>query len=240
MLRRPAASSPVGCLRGFSTPTSNPTPKSLVSQLKNVKEEAPINPETGDRMLYRGRHERSILLMLGVSFFNFVYWSYQLTNYYLYHGVVVQGIEMGGDVKWPILGMCGTAVMFFSTRLYSRNCVRQAYLSADGRRLGFQLHTIFAVAGPKVEAAVHNTSLVGREQQQLLMKQVVPVKLEGMSRNLLLDGDGIFYDNGALLRMLEDAMDKAEKPLAHYYKEKITRAERRMAGAKGSEKGNKK
>lgn len=185
-------------------------------------------------MLYRGRHERSILMMLGVSFFNFIYWSYQLTNFYIYQGVVVQGVDLGGDIKWPILGMCGTAVMFFSTRLYSRNCVRQAYLTPDGKRLGFQLHTIFAVAGPKVEAAVPNCHLVGRQQQTLVMKQVIPIKLEGMTRNLLLDGDGIFYDSGVLVKMLEDNADKVEKPLQHYYKEKITRAERRLS--RGSKK----
>lgn len=53
-----------------------------LDHLKNVREEAPISPDTGHNVLYRGRHERSILIMLGVSFFNFIYWSYQLTFYY--------------------------------------------------------------------------------------------------------------------------------------------------------------
>lgn len=115
--------------------------------------------------------------MLGVTFFNFMYWSYQLTISYAYKGVVMNGIEMGGDIKWPIIGMCGTAIMIVSTRLYSRNCVRQAYLTPDGRRLGFQVHTIFAVAGPKVEALVSNTTLVEKEQQKMLMRSIIPVKL---------------------------------------------------------------
>ena len=78
----------------------------LIPQLKNVKEEAPISIgtysayiiiiitilyvyvylyyiETGNHILYRGRHERSILVMLGVSFFNFIYWSYQMTIHYM-------------------------------------------------------------------------------------------------------------------------------------------------------------
>jgi hypothetical protein len=155
----------------------------LLPQLKNVKEEAPVSPETGNHILYRGRHERSLLTMLGVTFFNFMYWSYQLTISYAYKGVVMNGIEMGGDIKWPIIGMCGTAIMVVSTRLYSRNCVRQAYLTPDGRRLGFQVHTIFAVAGPKFEALLSNTSLVEKEQQKMLMRSIIPVKL-GRSHSL--------------------------------------------------------
>jgi len=62
--------------RGLSTAVSH------LDHLKNIKEESPISPDTGHNVLYRGRHERSILIMLGVSFFNFIYWSYQLTYYY--------------------------------------------------------------------------------------------------------------------------------------------------------------
>ena len=66
-----------------SSGAPNTTESLIIPQLKNVKEEAPINPETGTKILYRGRHERSILVMLGVSFLNMLYWSYQMTLSYV-------------------------------------------------------------------------------------------------------------------------------------------------------------
>ena len=123
---------------------------------------------------------------------------------------------MGGDVKWPIIGSLGTVIMIGCTRLYSRNCVRQAYITADQKRLGFQVHTMFAVAGPKVEASIHNVQLVNEEQQKMLMRAILPIKLEGMDKNLLLDADGIYYDNGKLIQLLEENKLRKENPTALY------------------------
>jgi hypothetical protein len=50
------------------------------------------------------------------------------------------------------------------------------------------------------------------------------VFVEGMDKNLLLDADGIFYDNGKLIQMLESNLEKEENPLK--YAESL-KAERR-------------
>ena len=48
--------------------------------------------------------------------------------------------------------------------------------------------------------------------------------VEGMDKNLLLDADGIFYDNGKLIEILESNLEQQENPLK--YAENI-KAERR-------------
>ena len=130
---------------------------------------------------------------------------------------------MGGDVRWPIVGAFGTAIMIACTRMYSRNCIRSAYLTEDGKRLGFQVHTIFGVAGPKVEASISNCILASDEQQKIVMRQLIPVQLEGLTRNLLLDGDGIYYDGGKLIKLLEANKLKKQDPFAYVKEQKVQR-----------------
>lgn len=135
----------------------------------------------------------------------------------------MNGVDIGGDIRWPILGAVGTFIMGACTRMYSRNCIRSAYLTEDGKRLGFQVHTIFGVAGPKFEASLNNCTLASDKQQKIAMRQLIPVQLEGLGRNLLLDGDGIYYDNGKLIKLLEANKLKTQDPFAYAKEQKEAR-----------------
>jgi hypothetical protein len=66
-----------------------------------------------------------------------------MTTSWVYKDVVVQGINLGGDPTWGYLGAMGTCLIFFVNREYSQHAARICYETADGKRIGFQMYSMF-------------------------------------------------------------------------------------------------
>ncbi|RYY83652.1 hypothetical protein EON63_10780 [archaeon] len=56
-------------------------------------------------------------------------------------------IDLGGDPSWSYLGLAATGLFVYFTRHFAHQTVYQSYLSADGKRMGFQVHNLFGSPG---------------------------------------------------------------------------------------------
>lgn len=142
-------------------------------------------------------------MMFGSGLINLFYWSYSAANCIIYKDVVIDGIAMGGDLRWPAFGALGTGLVFFLTNTYSRHAVRHAYESKDGMRVGFQMYTMFGQPGHKIEVLKKNAYFNTTKGGAGLSNTVIPLRVEGVSKNVLINSDGIFYDNASFLDMLD-------------------------------------
>jgi hypothetical protein len=160
-----------------------------------------MNPN-GDKLLYEMSQEFHIRMMFGVGCINVIYWSYYLSTCFLYKDVVHQGINFGGDPTWGYLGAVGTVVIFYATREYSNHAAYFVYETADGKRIGFQLHTMLGFPGRKIEASIGNVRLANTMASGM-GSSFVPLRVEGVDKNVLIDRDGTYYGNGRLYALLK-------------------------------------
>ncbi|KAJ1406547.1 hypothetical protein B484DRAFT_404116, partial [Ochromonadaceae sp. CCMP2298] len=96
-----------------------------IFMVPEANEEDPLSP--GETLLYRETQQFTVRMMLGVSGVNFLYWGSQVVNSIVYKGVVVQGIDLGGDPMWSLVGSFATGLIVFFTRSYAHHSVYQAY-----------------------------------------------------------------------------------------------------------------
>ena len=171
---------------------------------EEVAEEAKRTPMSaaGEKLLYEGSQEFHIRMMFGVGCVNVLYWSWWVANCYMYKDVVHQGINFGGDPRWGFVGAAGTLLIFYATREYSSHAAYYVYETADGRRLGFQLHTILGLPGRKIEASIGNVRLANTIASST-GSSFVPLRVEGVGKNVLIDRDGTYYANGRLMELLQ-------------------------------------
>lgn len=102
--------------------------------------------------------------------------------------------------------------MYFA-RQYAHHAIHMGYLSADGKRLGFQLHNVLGNPGRKIEFNVGDARLIRNLAGSSflpLSKSLVPVKVVGLSNNVLLDRDGTYYDKERFISLL--SFEKDEVP----------------------------
>jgi len=187
-----------------------PQSRHLFTSLKTIFAETPIedkshlSPESihGEKLLYEGNSAFTCRAMSAVGITNLTYWTYYLVNSYVYKDVVIQGIDLGGDPRWSIAGFMGTTLIFYCTREYSNHAALYAYESADGQRLGFQMYTMIGHPGRKIEANIGNVRLANTVAFNLGSDSFVPLRIEGVSKNVLLDKDGTYYSNNRLKELL--------------------------------------
>ena len=162
------------------------------------------------------------------------YWGSQIAQYFIFEGVVAQGIDLSVHPMWAAFGVTLTGVVSFFTRSFAHSAVLQAYETADGKRIGVQTHTILGYPGQKVEFPIGSAELfepkekyidpvLSQEQPTGISKMFfsnsqIPVKLAGYKTNLVLDKKGIYYQNYRLLDLLSASAaneavkaDKAER-----------------------------
>lgn len=165
----------------------------------NIKEECP-STESGDKVLFEGSQMITVRAMLGCTAFNFLYFSYYLTTCFWYHDIVIEGIRLGGDVGWGYAGAFGTGLIAFATRTYATRCACMVYETADGERLGFQVHTLLGTPGKKYEAMPKNITLGPPSKTG---SSLIALQLKGLDHNILVDKSGTFFWGGKLTTMTE-------------------------------------
>eukprot|EP01038_Epipyxis_sp_PR26KG_P013064 gene13064-17512_t len=158
----------------------------------------------GDKLLYKGEQHLTIRTMLGVGFINFVYWTGVIVNGIMYKDVVVQGISLAGNPIWSYVGAGCTVAVFIFSRLYAHHCVYECYEIQDGTRLGFQLYTLFGYPGRKIETSSSKVSMAKSKGKifGVFDSSQVPLRIESLGANILLDKSGKFYANNRLLEIV--------------------------------------
>lgn len=101
------------------------------------------------------------------------YWSSIIFNSYFYKGIVVQGIDLAGDPTWGYIGCAGTGALMYFTKYFSGSAVLKSYISADGKRIGFQVHDLVGRPGKKYEVAKGNAKFARASQDKELREEMV-------------------------------------------------------------------
>ena len=175
-----------------------PTAEQIIQQAESKP--IMIN-EIGEKVVYESSQRHQIRLMVGCGVLNSLYWSYHLVNAFKYHGVVIDGIEMGGDPMWGYMGLGLSALITITTREFARHAVYKAYVSPDGFRLGFQMHNLLGSLGRKIEAKP--TSITVGEGSKS-RENLLPLHIQGVDKNVLVDMRGDFYGSNVLQSMITD------------------------------------
>ena len=195
-------------------------------------EEVEKNQEKrSDKLLYKESQQLTIRMMLGVSVVNAVFWSNQLVQYALYNNIVIQGINLGGDPTWAYFGSFATAAIIYFSRTYAHHSVYQCYESQDGKRIGFQVHTLWGYPGRKFEVGIGNARFLSKSNpimvnvygiednnssssnkgvvSHLLKTTMIPIAVDGFKGNLLLDEHGLYSNKQRLAELL--SVDKGKE-----------------------------
>jgi hypothetical protein len=108
-----------------------------------------------------------------------------------------------------VAGLFGTGLIFGATYNYAHHYVARAYESGDGKRIGFQFHTMTGKLGRKIEVSRENAEALDvdsmRNRNALvrsMMGAAVPVNVKGLNFNVLLDTEGEFDEDGRLMDLL--------------------------------------
>jgi hypothetical protein len=171
-------------------------------------QEAPVNA-LGEKILFKGSQTWPIRLMLIAGSVNAFYWTGALYTSTLFSSAfdVSQFASFSNNSPvWGMFGYVATTGIFVATYAYSHRVVHTAYESKDGQRLGFQRHNILGQAGYKVEALPSNVKFGHEVYRTTLM----PVQVKGIDSFVLLDRDGVYYDNGRIFNMIQ----KSSVPLS--------------------------
>jgi len=209
------------CIRVFlfhhSTFTGNARPSDPIDEHHK-------HNQLSDTLLYKESQQLTIRMMMGVSVVNAVFWSNQLVQYALYKDVVIQGINLGGDPTWAYFGSIATAAIVYFSRTYAHHSVYQCYQSADGMRIGFQVHTLWGYPGRKFEVKIGDARFLSKSNpilssvygddtssslnskqgvvSHLLKTSMIPIVANGFQGNLLLDEHGFYIDKPRLAELL--------------------------------------
>lgn len=107
---------------------------------------------------------------------------------------------MLADPMWETLGLMGTGLIFFLSSVFTRLTIRRAYLSSDGKRLGFETYTMLGGGGRKIEAPLGNVSMepLGNKPNASWLR----IAIIGLEKPLLMAADGIFHNRPELIRLL--------------------------------------
>jgi hypothetical protein len=140
----------------------------------------------------------------------------------MYKGVVVEGINLAGDPFWGTFGSFATGAIVFFARSFAHSSVYQAYETADHKRIGFQMHTIFGKPGRKVEVEVGNVRFLQKNNQivrsnepgaampesgfvsKVTASSYVPIKVEGIVGNVIVDITADYYDKTRFIQLIND------------------------------------
>jgi hypothetical protein len=172
------------------------------------KHEESIVHESNENLLYTGNSEMTIRFMFSMGIFNMAYWTYYITNCYYFKDVIIQGIDFGGDPRWGYAGAFGTGLIFYCNRTYAHNTVKRAYETSDGERLGFQMHNMLGQLGRKVEVNKSNARLA--QVNMTLATSLIPLRVEGIGPNVLLDQTGTFKEDKRLMDILKENRDNTD------------------------------
>jgi len=183
--------------------------------------------------LYFGSQAFTVRTMLGVGAVNVMYWGTQLVSYAIYKDVVIQGIDLSVHPVWAAFGISMTMMVLYFSRKYANSAILQAYESADGKRIGVQMHTILGFPGKKIEFPIGSAKLFEPKEHyfdpnhvptksekgivgKLFSSNQIPIQVNGFPTNLVVDKQGTYYENFRLLDLLtpkeaQDVVQAVEK-----------------------------
>lgn len=152
----------------------------------------------------------------------------------MYKNVVVQGISLAGDPMWGSFGLLCTGGFLWFTKSYANHTAYQCYQTADGKRIGFQTHTMLGKPGRRFEVNVGNAKFLQRVNDitrthaereayaaknsgivnKVMSTSYVPASVKGFQGNLLLDSEGTFYNKDRLISLFDAPVPIAQAPQA--------------------------
>ena len=100
-------------------------------------------------------------------------------------------------------GVWNRLVMFYFTRQFAHHAARKAYETRDGKRIGFVMHNVIGGIGKKVEVSVGNARVI-RKDGSAFGASLLPVRVKGLGKNVLIDSKGKFYWSRRLFDLLKE------------------------------------
>lgn len=157
-----------------------------------------MSPE-GNKIVFECNSAGQLRMMLGACGINTSYWVYHLYNCIMYENTVIQGISLGGNPNYGILGLAVSALIVYTTRMFAHYNIRYGYISADGQRIGFQMHTVLGFPGRKIEAMPNNVNF---EPDAKVRSGSVRLEVKGLDRYAILNTVGYYFDDAVLKKIL--------------------------------------
>lgn len=166
--------------------------------------------------------------------------------------MIVEGINLAGDPFLAYFGTFATGFIAYFGRSYAHHSIYQCYETADSKRIGFQVHTIFGYPGRKFEVNTGNARFIRQLNaltastdelkaadsksgilDSMLKTSLIPVVVDGIDGNLLIDQNGKFYNKERLVELLQESKrvikDTEGKLARTEWKKETTRTKRNKA-----------
>lgn len=137
--------------------------------------------------------------MQGTAVFNLFYWTYFNVDYY----VRGAGEALSTLASEPILGFIGatgTGIIFYLTREFSLNSVKQCSISPDDGMMKLQLYSLLGFSGEERLVSIGNAKIA--LESKSMDSSYVPVTIEGRERNIFFAKDGEYNDKNRLHQFL--------------------------------------
>jgi len=116
--------------------------------------------------------------------------------------VTSNSLSFGNEGLWAHVGLVGTGALFFLTWDYARHAVHSAYLSADNNKLSFVMHNMIGSPGRVLVANVNEVHKL--TPMNIFASNLLPVRIQSMNKNIVLDPNGKYYEEDKLLLKLLD------------------------------------
>jgi hypothetical protein len=101
-------------------------------------------------------------------------------------------------------------IIYAFTFKFAHNTPCVVYESADEKRIGFQIHTILGFPGRKLEISKEKVRITPKKSRNwfLASSSYIPIHVEGINGNMLIDNTGYYYDNCRLFKLIQVKADE--------------------------------
>jgi hypothetical protein len=129
----------------------------------------------------------------------------------MFEGQVVAGIDLSGSD--PAIGYVGTAATLligWITRYFAHRAVYRLFVSPDEKFIIIQTHTLLGFPGKKLQIPTGNATFIrplavflSQSEKKMFGTSYLPVKVDGISGNFLVEPSGFLNIKSPLLALLE-------------------------------------
>ena len=174
-------------------------------------QQSQIDDKNSIKELYKCDQALTIRAMGIMGGFNVLFWGQYMASIFIFDrkSVIIQDIEvpLAGDPLWGFAGVFGTGMILYSTYMFATHAVNRAYLTSDKQRIGFQIHNMWGNPGKILEVKLGLAKMVSMPGIISKTSSYIPVKIEGKSKNVILDESGSFEDDKELLKLLDESQE---------------------------------
>lgn len=129
----------------------------------------------------------------------------------MFQGQVVAGIDLSGsDPNIGFVGTAATVLMAWLTRYFAHRAVYRLFVSPDEKFIIIQTHTMLGFPGKKFQIPIGNAAFIrpletflSQSRKKLFASSYLPIKVDGISGNLLVEPAGFVDIKSPLLKLLE-------------------------------------